>query len=57
MVFPMTETIRFTLDGREIEAREGESILQAAARHDVDIPHLCWKDGLRADGNCRWLSF
>ncbi|MCK6384902.1 MAG: formate dehydrogenase subunit alpha [Rhodocyclaceae bacterium] len=49
----MTETIRFTLDGREIEAREGESILQAAARHDVDIPHLCWKDGLRADGNCR----
>jgi len=53
MVFPMTETIRFTLDGREIEAREGESILQAAARHDVDIPHLCWKDGLRADGNCR----
>ncbi|MCB1892735.1 MAG: (2Fe-2S)-binding protein, partial [Rhodocyclaceae bacterium] len=22
-------------------------------RHGVDIPHLCWKDGLRADGNCR----
>jgi formate dehydrogenase major subunit len=49
----MTETIRFTLDGREIEAREGESILQAARRHGVDIPHLCYKDGLRADGNCR----
>jgi formate dehydrogenase major subunit len=45
--------IRFTLDGREVEAREGESILQAAARHGVDIPHLCYKDGLRADGNCR----
>ena len=53
MVFPMAETIRFTLDGREVEAREGESILQAAARHGVDIPHLCYKDGLRADGNCR----
>ncbi len=49
----MTDAIRFTLDGREIEAREGESILQAAARHGVDIPHLCYKEGLRADGNCR----
>ncbi len=45
--------VRFNLDGREVEAREGESILQAAQRHGVDIPHLCTKDGLRADGNCR----
>jgi formate dehydrogenase major subunit len=45
--------VQFTLDGRQVEAREGESILQAAARHGVDIPHLCWKDGLSADGNCR----
>jgi len=45
--------VHFTLDGREIEAQEGESILQAAQRHGVDIPHLCYKEGLRADGNCR----
>jgi formate dehydrogenase major subunit len=45
--------VKFTLDGREVEAREGESLLQAAQRHGVDIPHLCYKDGLRADGNCR----
>jgi formate dehydrogenase major subunit len=49
----MSDTVHFILDGREIEAREGESILQAAVRHGVDIPHLCYKDGLRADGNCR----
>ena len=49
----MTDAIRFMLDGREIDARAGESILQAARRHGVDIPHLCYKDGLRADGNCR----
>ena len=49
----MSDTIHFTLDGRQIEAREDESILQAAQRHGVDIPHLCYKDGLRADGNCR----
>ena len=45
--------VKFALDGREIEAQEGESILQAAARHGVDIPRLCYKEGLRADGNCR----
>ena len=45
--------VKFSLDGREVEAREGESILQAAQRHGVDIPHLCYKEGLRADGNCR----
>ncbi|MEC9145555.1 MAG: molybdopterin-dependent oxidoreductase, partial [Pseudomonadota bacterium] len=47
--------VTFTLDGREIEAREGETIWQAAARHGTDIPHLCYRDsdGYRADGNCR----
>jgi formate dehydrogenase major subunit len=32
---------------------EGESILNAAKRNGVDIPHLCYTKGLRADGNCR----
>ncbi|MEC8109897.1 MAG: molybdopterin-dependent oxidoreductase, partial [Pseudomonadota bacterium] len=47
--------VTFTLDGRMIEAREGETIWQAAARHGTDIPHLCYResDGYRADGNCR----
>ena len=49
----MRGTIQFTLDGREVDANEGESILQAAKRHGVDIPHLCHKEGLRPDGNCR----
>ncbi len=45
--------VRFTLDGREVDANAGESILDAAARHGVEIPHLCHKEGLRPDGNCR----
>jgi formate dehydrogenase major subunit len=50
----MTEQIiHFTLDGKAIEAFNGESILNAAKRNGVDIPHLCFKDGYRADGNCR----
>jgi len=46
-------TVRFTLDGCAIDAIEGETILQAAKRVGIEIPHLCYKDGYRADGNCR----
>jgi len=46
-------TVTFTLNGEHITAASGETILQAAARHGVAIPHLCYKEGLRADGNCR----
>src|SRR4051794_35276457 len=51
----MTDPIRFTLDGTEIEAEPGETIWQVAQRHGVEIPHLCWlpKPGYRPDGNCR----
>ena len=51
----MSEPIRFTLDGRPVEAEPGESIWQVAKREGVAIPHLCHKDapGYRADGNCR----
>ena len=45
--------VTFTLNGERITAASGETILQAAARHGVAIPHLCYKEGLRADGNCR----
>jgi formate dehydrogenase major subunit len=49
------KTIRFTLDGREVEAKEGETIWQVAKREGTSIPHLCWRDapGYRPDGNCR----
>ncbi len=46
-------TVEFKLDQQTIHAFEGETILKAAKRHGVDIPHLCYKDGMRADGNCR----
>ena len=51
----MSEPIRFSLDGTEVEAQPGETIWQVAQRHGVEIPHLCWlpKPGYRADGNCR----
>ena len=47
------EPIKFTLDGREIEAMPGETILNASKRTGTEIPHLCYSESLRPDGNCR----
>src|SRR6202162_1340997 len=47
------ERTEFFLNGVELSAERGETIIQAAKRHGVDIPHLCYKEGMRADGNCR----
>ena len=51
----MTEPVRFTLDGREVEAAPDETIWQAATRLGTEIPHLCHRPepGYRPDGNCR----
>jgi len=51
----MTENIRFTLDGQDVEAESGETIWEVARREGTLIPHLCHKDapGYRSDGNCR----
>ena len=45
--------IAFTLNGCAVEAAPGETLLKAAQRAGVEIPHLCHKDGLRSPGNCR----
>src|SRR5436190_862266 len=47
------ETIEFKLNGETISAFAGETIIQAAKRYGAEIPHLCYKEGYRADGNCR----
>jgi formate dehydrogenase major subunit len=51
---PLAEQdVEFSLNGQTIQAHCDETIIQAAKRHGVDIPHLCYKEGLRPDGNCR----
>jgi formate dehydrogenase major subunit len=51
----MSGRITFELDGKPVEADDGETIWQVAHRHGLTIPHLCWHPapGYRADGNCR----
>lgn len=47
--------ISFTLDGRRVVARDGETIWDVARREGVTIPHLCHRPeaGYAPDGNCR----
>lgn len=45
--------VRFSLNGREVTGRATETLLQVAQREGVEIPHLCYKEGLEAVGNCR----
>jgi formate dehydrogenase major subunit len=46
-------SFEFKLNDQTVVGFEGESILNAAKRHGIEIPHLCYKEGMRADGNCR----
>lgn len=45
--------VSFSLNGREVQGRATESLLQVAKREGVEIPHLCFKEGMEAVGNCR----
>jgi formate dehydrogenase major subunit len=45
--------VSFILNGREVTGRATDTILQIAKQEGIDIPHLCYKEGLEAVGNCR----
>ena len=46
-------TISISLDGKQINGYQDETIFNVAKREGIWIPHLCYKDGMRPDGNCR----
>ncbi len=47
------ETVTFSLNGRDVTTLKGEPIIEVARREGIEIPHLCYKPGLEAVGNCR----
>jgi formate dehydrogenase major subunit len=49
----MARTVKFEIDGREVEALAQETLLQVVRREGIAIPHLCYKEGMEAVGNCR----
>lgn len=50
---PTRPTVPVTLDGEDVLAYEGETILALARRLGVPVPTLCQLDGLSVHGGCR----
>ncbi|CAL60582.1 Formate dehydrogenase, alpha subunit [Herminiimonas arsenicoxydans] len=46
-------TVTFELNGREVTGRATDTILTVAKREGIEIPHLCFKEGMDTAGNCR----
>jgi formate dehydrogenase major subunit len=45
--------VTFTLNGQTVAAPADQTLLQIADARGVEIPRLCYTEGMRADGNCR----
>jgi formate dehydrogenase major subunit len=50
---PAADAVTLTVDGRTLQARPGETLIELADRHGVAIPRLCHRPGLAPAGNCR----
>ena len=44
---------KITIDNKEIDFTQGQTIIQAAEAASIDIPHFCWHSALSVSGNCR----
>ncbi|MCK5590818.1 MAG: (2Fe-2S)-binding protein, partial [Candidatus Pacebacteria bacterium] len=49
----MSEKIKIIIDGKEIEAEEGQTILDVAGENGIDIPALCHHPDLKVKASCR----
>ena len=47
------ETVKLTINGQQVEAEQGASVLQAAKAAGIYIPTLCYHPDLRPEGVCR----
>jgi formate dehydrogenase major subunit len=51
--FMANAPVSFKLNGQTVTCPPDETILQAADKLGVEIPRLCYMEGMRPDGNCR----
>src|SRR5687767_10077596 len=47
------DTVTLTIDGRQVTAAKGKTVLQAAIESGIRIPYYCYHPGLGIDGSCR----
>ncbi len=44
---------KITIDGKELEFKEGQTVIEVASENGIYIPHFCWHPELSISGNCR----
>ncbi len=49
----MSDTIKFTIDGKECTGKKGQLLVDVAAENGVYIPVLCHWKGVKPAGSCR----
>ena len=49
----MADGTTFKIDGREVVAKPGQTILQAAMDQEIYIPYLCYFPKMKPQGSCR----
>ena len=42
-----------TIDGKQIEFKHGQTVIETAREAGIEIPHFCWHPSLSVSGNCR----
>lgn len=52
----MADTILITIDGREVNAKPGMTVLEAARQAGIEIPALCYHQQTKPYGACRICS-
>ncbi|MBN1847690.1 MAG: (2Fe-2S)-binding protein [Deltaproteobacteria bacterium] len=45
--------IHFTIDGQEVQAKEGWTVLETARHYGIHIPTLCYHEAVQPSGACR----
>src|SRR5256885_13739897 len=48
-----TMPVEFKLNGKTVVGRSDETLIETARHYGIEIPRLCYKEGMRPDGNCR----
>lgn len=46
-------TLNFSIDGKDLQVEQDQTILQAARENGINIPTLCYHKDLSPTGNCR----
>ncbi len=45
--------VTFDINGRTVEALSTETLIEVADREGIEIPRLCYREGMEVVGNCR----